>query len=214
MAALKNKEIVSVLNKLYPNPKTMLNYNNDYELLIAVVLSAQAQDIVVNVVTKPLFQKYPDFQSLSKANYEDVYETIRQVGLAKTKSQNIIKLANQVLENYKGTIPTNKEDLKTLAGVGDKTANVILAILFKENVMPVDTHIARFAKRLGIADEKDSANEVEKKLVKYFKGEDFRLLHHQIIYYGRNVCDAKKPKCEICEFTKFCIYYNSVKKEK
>lgn len=210
---LKNKEvIISFLNNKFPNPKTVLNYKNGYELIIAVVLSAQAQDIVVNKVTPMLFLKYPNFVALSKANEKDVSSIIKIVGLANTKARNIIKLANQIIKNFNGKIPNNKKDLLKLSGVGGKTANVILAVLFKKNVMPVDTHIARFAKRLNIADENDNVNIIEKKLTKYFQGEKLRILHHQIIYFGRTICKAQSPNCSSCLFSDFCKYYQQNKK--
>ena len=149
--SIKSKKIIEALDSLFPNAKIELTHKNTYELIIAVILSAQTTDVSVNKVTPKLFKKYPNIDTLSKANIEDVIKIIKSIGLYRTKAKNIILMANQVKDNFNGEIPNTRTDLESLAGVGRKTANVVLANAFDKDVIAVDTHIHRISIRLGIA---------------------------------------------------------------
>ena len=200
---MKNKDIKEYLQELNPNPECPLNYNLDYELLIAVVLSAQSHDDQVNKVTKELFEKY-DLNSLSKANEEDIVDIIRPAGNMYKKAKYIIELSNRLIKEQNGIVPNNRDYLESLPGVGRKTTNVILATLFNEPAFAVDTHIERVAKRLGIAAENDSILEVENKLMKFYKKEEINKAHLQVLLFGRYKCKSKNPLCEDCRLKKYC----------
>lgn len=189
-------KIILELNKMYPDPKCMLDYEKDYELVIAVMLSCQSTDKVVNKVTPNLF-KYDLFEinALSKEKLEEI---IRPVGTFRRKSDYIKKITEEIIKRK--SVPNDREFLEHLPGVGRKCANVILAELFNENVIAVDTHISRVSKRLGIADEADDPVIVEEKLMKFFSGEVFSKLHLQLVTFGREICKSKKPLCENCPF--------------
>lgn len=200
--------IVNYLNNLYPEVKCFLNYSKDYELLIAVMLSAQTTDKAVNSVTSVLFSKYKTLKSLGSARVFDVEEIIKSIGMYKVKAKNVVDIANGLLTKFNGVVPSNKEDLMSLPGVGNKTANVVLNELYKKEEFPVDTHIFRFSKRLNIAKESDDVIVAEEKLKKYFENYSFYKLHHQIILFGRNICNAKKPNCKNCGLVNICKYKN------
>lgn len=210
----KLNDIVNYFNELYPNPKTELIYHNNFELLISVILSAQTTDKQVNKVTPNLFDKYPHPLELSKANIMDVEMIIKSIGLYKTKAKNIILTSKMLIDKYEGIIPSNYDDLLKLPGVGRKTANVILANCFNKNTFAVDTHVNRVAKRLKIADKEDSLLKVEFSLVNFFKGENFKKLHHQLILFGRYFCMAKNPNCNNCKIKKYCIMGDTNEKGK
>ncbi|MGI6787561.1 MAG: endonuclease III [Acholeplasmataceae bacterium] len=208
---MKKKDlIVETLNKMFPNPKSDLNYTNNFEMLIAVVLSAQTTDVSVNKVTPALFNKYPDPKALMNAEIIDLENIIKTIGLYKTKAKNIKKLSEILHDKYNSEIPSKRVDLESLPGVGRKTANVVLANAFGENVIAVDTHVNRVSKRLGIAEESDNILEVEKKIVDYFAQDDLKKLHHQLIFFGRYHCLARNPKCENCPLQKVCVFYKNL----
>ena len=199
------KEIVNYLDELIPNPKCELIYNKDYELLIATMLSAQTTDKRVNEVTSILFKKYPNLEKLRKANIDDIISIIKPIGTYNKKAQNIIDIANSLKE--KGDIvPNDREFLESLKGVGRKTANVVLSNIYNVPCLAVDTHVYRVSQRLGISSKKDDVLKTEKKLTKFFKGEDLCRLHHQLVLFGRYKCKAIKPECVNCPFKKFCTY--------
>lgn len=200
----RSEEIISYLDELFPDASCELNYTTDYSFLIAVMLSAQTTDKKVNKVTEVLFNKYPTLEDLKNANYDDLYNIILPLGLAKTKAQNVINIANDLIEKFDGKVPINKFELMSLSGVGNKTANVVQVELFKIPEFPVDTHVERISKRLGIALENDSIKVVEKKLNEYFPKDKWIKLHHQFIHFGRYKCKAISPKCEGCKFAYFC----------
>lgn len=202
----RNNLIIKYLNELYPDAKCELNHKNDFELLIAVVLSAQTTDERVNSITPLLFKKYKDVNALANAKLKDVEKIIKPIGLYHNKAINIIKLANELKERFNGIVPNNREDLESLAGVGRKTANVILSNCFDIPAFAVDTHVNRVSKRLGIADNEDDVLEVEKKLMIYFPKKYWNKLHHQFIFFGRYKCKAIKPDCLDCKFKKFCNF--------
>ena len=203
------KKITSYLNELFPNPKCELNYNKDYELLIAVMLSAQTNDKRVNEVTSVLFKKYPTIYELSKANQQDVIDIIRPIGTFNVKSANVIKIASSLVKDYDGIVPNNREYIESLSGVGHKTANVVLSNLYDEECVAVDTHVSRVSVRLGIAKKNDDVLQIEKKLTKKFKGYSLKRLHHQLVLFGRYYCKAKNPECNCCKLKELCKFYNN-----
>ena len=201
---MKNDEILDIFNEYIPNPECELNYNKDYELLIATVLSAQCTDARVNLVTKVLFDKY-DLNGLANASIDDIKEIIRPCGNMNKKSIFIKEIANRLINEQGGIVPNNREYIESLPGVGRKTCNVLLANIYHENVIAVDTHVERVSKRLGFAKKTDDPYTIEKKLNKRFK-DDLGRLHHQLLLFGRYYCKAKNPICEGCKFKNICKY--------
>ena len=201
---MKNREIVLYLDKIIPNPKCELEYNKDYELLIATMLSAQTTDKRVNLVTKILFNKYPTLEMLNRASLDDLIEIIKPVGTFNRKALNVKLIAKDLLEKSNGKVPNDRNFLQSLSGVGRKTANVVLSNLFNESCIAVDTHVSRVSKRLGIAKSDDDVFEIEKKLNKFFKNENLGRIHHQLVLFGRYNCKALKPVCEACGLKKYC----------
>lgn len=196
--------IIENLNRLYPDAHCELNHKDSFELLIAVVLSAQTTDVSVNRVTPALFEKYPDALSLSEASEEDVMRLIHSIGLYKNKSSNIINLAKELVKRFDGEVPSKREELESLPGVGRKTANVILSNCFDYPAFAVDTHVSRVSKRLMIARKDDDVLTIEKKLMKFFPRNCWSRLHHQFIFFGRYKCKAKNPECTDCPFRDSC----------
>lgn len=196
-------EIKAYLDELYPNAHCELRYNNKFELLIAIVLSAQTTDNKVNSITPILFEKYPTINHLAYAKIEDVIEILRPLGLANNKAKNIIATALSLLENYDGIIPSTKEELTKLPGVGVKTANVYMAEGLGINAFAVDTHVGRVSYRLGITNS-DNPLIIEEDLKRFFAEEDWIKLHHQFIFFGRYSCMARNPKCNNCKLKKYC----------
>ena len=204
MTGSMNK-IESYLDELFPNPKCELNYNKDYELLLATMLSAQTTDKRVNMVTEILFKKY-DLEKLSKAKLEDIIEIIKPIGTFNKKAQNVIEISKRLISDYQGIVPNNREYLESLPGVGRKTTNVVLSNLFNEPCLAVDTHVARVSRRLGLAKNSDTPLEIEKKLSRKFKKEDLGKRHHQLVLFGRYYCVARNPKCSECKIKDLCKY--------
>lgn len=196
--------IIENLNRLYPDAHCELNHKDSFELLIAVVLSAQTTDVSVNRVTPALFEKYPDAISLSEASEEDVMRLIHSIGLYKNKSRNIINLAKELVKRFDGEVPSKREELESLPGVGRKTANVVLSNCFDYPAFAVDTHVSRVSKRLMIARKDDDVLTIEKKLMKFFPRNCWSRLHHQFIFFGRYKCKAKNPECTDCPFMDSC----------
>jgi len=209
--ATKNEilEIKELFLKHYPNSVTELNYKNLYELIIAVLLSAQCTDKRVNIITPELFKKYPNTKELAKADIEDVKNIIKSCSFFNNKAKNMIALAKMVEEEFNGEIPLNQKDLVKLPGVGQKTANVVLIEYTGANLMAVDTHVFRVAHRLGLSDKK-SAIETEKELAKKFKT-NLHQLHQGMVLFGRYICTAKNPKCDNCFLSKYCKSKESFK---
>ena len=201
---MKNRDIILYLDKLIPEPKCELEYNKDYELLIATMLSAQTTDKRVNMVTKVLFDKYHTLEDLKEATLEDIIEIVKPVGTYKRKALNIKLIAQSLLECSNGVVPNDRNFLESLSGVGRKTTNVVLSNLFNESCIAVDTHVSRISKRLGIADDLDDVYTIEKKLNKFFKDDNLSRLHHQLVLFGRYHCKAVKPNCNNCELKKYC----------
>ena len=209
---MTNKEriekIISYFNEILPTAQCELNYSKPYELLIAVMLSAQTTDKSVNKVTEVLFNKYPSLDNLASCSFEEIFEVIKTLGLAKTKTQNVIKISKQLIENYNYEVPNSQEELMRLPGVGRKTSNVVRGELYNEPVIAVDTHVERVSKRLYLATIKDSPLDVELKLLKLVDKERRVLFHHQMIHFGRYYCMSQKPKCENCKLKDICRHYS------
>ena len=195
--------ILDYFDELYPNPKCELNYKKDYELLIAIVLSAQTTDKAVNKVTEVLFSKYPDLESLNNAYIRDIENIIKPIGTYKKKSLYIKSIVRKLVQNN-GIVPNNREYLMTLDGVGRKTTNVFLANIYNEPTIAVDTHVSRVSKRLGIADRNDNVLEIEKKLMQKIPKERWSKFHHQMVLFGRYNCKAINPDCSNCKLKDIC----------
>lgn len=194
------------LDSLFPDAKAELDFNNNFELLIAVVLSAQTTDIAVNKVTPNIFKTYPGPKELMHADLKDVESLLRTIGLFRTKAKNIVNLSKIIVDEFNGEVPNTREGLESLPGVGRKTANVVLSVAFDIPAFAVDTHVMRVSKRLGLAEEKDNAYQVEMKLTKLFEPKEWKKRHHQLILYGRYHCKARNPECGSCQLKEFSNY--------
>jgi len=205
--------IFAFLDERYPDVGCELWYQQDYQLLIAVVLSAQTTDQAVNKVTPLLFQKFPSLQTLAKAAVKDIATIIQSIGLYHTKAKHVSAIAKQLLTLHQGKVPADKSALLALPGVGVKTANVVRAELFKIPEIAVDTHVHRIAIRLGFAKRTDDVSRVEKKLRKALPESRYILTHHQFIHFGRYFCQARKPQCYACPLVNQCQEKNKNLKE-
>ena len=203
------KEIHSLFIQRYSDAVTELNYKNAYELVVAVALSAQCTDKRVNIITPALFKAYPDVTTLAKADINDVKSIIQSCSFFNNKAKNIIEMAKKVVESYNSEIPMNEKELMTLAGVGQKTANVVMIEYTGANLMAVDTHVFRVSHRLGLSDD-TTAIKTEATLVKKFK-ENLHVLHQGMVLFGRYICKAKNPKCDECFLTLYCKTKESFK---
>ena len=199
--------LLSYLDELFPTARCELFYKRDYELVIAVMLSAQTTDRSVNAVTPILFEKYPSLDDLNKASLEDIEEILKPIGLYKNKAKNLKGIVKDLIERFNYVVPSDKEQLMTLPGVGNKTAGVIRAEIFQIPDLPVDTHILRIAKRLKLAKKDDEPIDVERKLKKIIPEERWIKSHHQLIHFGRYFCTARSPQCENCKIRDMCINY-------
>ncbi|GMB94095.1 Endonuclease III [Helicobacter heilmannii] len=186
----------------FEHPSTELEYKNPYELLVAVLLSAQCTDKRVNLTTPAFFAKYPNVSSLANANLPEVQECIKSISYPNAKAKHLITMAKQVVQNFQGQIPQTQAELKSLAGIGQKSANVVMSVAFGANLLAVDTHVFRVAHRLGLSTAK-SAEQTEKDLSALFV-RDLSALHHALILFGRRICMALRPKCHSCFLQDFC----------
>lgn len=207
------REIFTILRRANPNPTTELVYSSGFELLLSVILSAQATDIGVNKATSKLFPIANTAQAINKLGIDGLIPYIKTIGLYKTKAKNVIAMAQIIQDKYHGEVPRTREELESLPGVGRKTANVILNTLYRKPVMAVDTHVFRVANRLGIAKGK-TVLDVEKKLIQVIPEEFILDAHHWLILHGRYVCKARKPECERCTITEYCDYFKTNYKNK
>src|SRR6056297_3203578 len=194
---LKYNEILNRLQDHYGSPQTALNFNNPLQLLIATILSAQCTDERVNLITPKLFETYQDAKAFAKADIKQLQGLIKTCGLYRNKSKFIKSACNDIVNKYNGDVPDNRKDLESLAGVGRKTANVVLANVFGKQAIAVDTHVYRVSKRLGFSDGKNVL-EVEKDLMEKVPKNLWADAHHWLIYHGREICKARKPKCDSC----------------
>ena len=204
---IPDQEFVDYLEGLFPEPGCALHFSNPFECLCAVMLSAQTTDASVNKVTPALFSAYPDAFAMAKAPLEEVEGLIRSIGLYHAKAKNLIGLSKALVERHNGIVPSDKEAMRRLPGVGVKTSNVVGAICFGIPAIAVDTHVARVSKRLGYAKEGDEPEAIEAKLEKRFPKELHIRLHYQIILFGREVCHAQRPECSRCALTERCRYF-------
>jgi endonuclease-3 len=188
-----------------------LNFENEYQLLVAVMLSAQCTDKRVNMVTPALFAAYPTITDLSRATAEEVLVYIRSVSYPNSKAEHLVQMAKRVVEAYEGQIPDTREELQTLAGVGRKTANVVLAVWWNQPTMAVDTHIFRVAERLGLTTKAKNPLDSEQQLIKYIPESIIPKAHHWLLLHGRYTCIARKPKCETCGLKEICRYFSKKK---
>ncbi len=202
---MKNELICNYLDELFPEPKCELNYNKDYELLIAVVLSAQSTDKRVNECTKILYKRYDTIDKLSKAKIEDLESIIRPVGSFHKKSEYVKKISTIIVDKYNGIVPTDREVLESFPGVGRKTTNVFLSEYYNIPAIAVDTHVERISKRLKLSKKSDNVVDVEKKLMKFYKKEEWGKRHLQMVLFGRHKCKAIKPNCIDCKLKNICI---------
>ncbi len=204
--------LFSFLDEHYPDAKCSLKYSKDYELLIAIMLSAQTTDIAVNKVTAILFSTYSSVDELNDADIQDIEKIISSIGLAKTKSKNIKEISKILVGEYGGQVPLDENSLLSLPGIGNKTKNCFLAEWAHKPYLAVDTHVNRIAKRLNLARISDDVLDVEKKLIKFIPKERLIKTNHQFIEFGRTICSARFPKCEICSLSKNCKYFNHLPK--
>ncbi|MFA6677992.1 MAG: endonuclease III [Acholeplasmataceae bacterium] len=202
----KAEWIVETLEAMFPNAKAELDFTNNFELLVAVVLSAQTTDVAVNKVTPTLFKSYPNPNVLSNAKQEDVENHIKSIGLYRNKAKHLIGLSKKIVEEHNGIVPNTRKELEALPGVGRKTANVVLANAFNKPTIAVDTHVQRVSIRLGLAKKNASPLQVENSLYKIFPKDTWIKLHHQLIFFGRYQCLARNPRCHNCPFFDICKF--------
>jgi len=206
------EKIISYFSEEMPVAETELDYTDPYELLVAVILSAQCTDKRVNLITPPFFQKYPDVSALAQSSQEQVFELIKTCSYPNNKAKHLLGMARTLTENFNGIVPDTMEELQKLPGVGRKTANVILSVAYQKPAMAVDTHVFRVAARIGLTMRAKNPYETEMQLIKYIPEEKIPLAHHWLILHGRYVCTARKPACDQCGIREFCIYFK--RKEK
>ncbi len=209
MLNVDSSTLINELEKLFPDAKCELNYTNIYELSVAVMLSAQTSDASVNKITPKLFSAFPTMETLANALYQDVFEIISPLGLAKRKADYIIKFAQVVLSKFQGKIPNSIEELVTLPGIGRKTANVIISEGYGLPGLAVDVHVTRVSKRLGLADESSTADQIEVILKNFIPMDKWHNMHHKLIFMGRYLCKSQKPECYRCPFINNCLYYRT-----
>ena len=203
------KHVIDYFSEAMPVAETELHYDNPFQLLVAVVLSAQCTDKRVNMVTPALFAAYPDAESMARATEEEIFHYIHSVSYPNNKSHHLVGLARMLRDEYGGTVPADIDALQRLPGVGRKTANVVAAVVFDQPAMPVDTHVFRVANRIGLTTNSKTPLSTERELVKYIPPELIPKAHHWLILHGRYVCQARKPHCAECGIKDICKYYDS-----
>ncbi len=200
-------EVVSILSKEYPDAKPELIFNSEYELLVAVILSAQCTDKRVNIVTGELFKEYNTPQKMITLSVEELAEKIKPCGLNNSKAKHILEASKSIVENYNGVVPNSFEELIKLPGVGRKTADVMISVAFKGDAIAVDTHVFRVSNRIGLVSE-DTPYKTELKLMKVIDKSLWSKVHHYLIFHGRRVCKARRPNCSSCVIKNLCRYSN------
>ena len=203
--------IISIFQEIMPEPKTELHYDTPFHLLLAVILSAQCTDKRINMVTPALFERFPDSSSLAAASEEEVYEYIKSVTFPNNKTRHLIKAARMLEEEFGGEMPSYIDNLIKLPGVGRKTANVMLAVVWNKAAMAVDTHVFRVSNRLGLTNNSKTPLETEKTLVKYIPEDLISTAHHWLILHGRYICKARKPDCMECHLRAYCKLFSKNK---
>jgi endonuclease-3 len=195
-----------------PNAETELLYDNPYQLLVAVILSAQCTDKRVNMTTPAIFQQYPDIPHLAQATFDDLFPLIRSISYPNNKTKHLIGMANMVMDDFNGEIPSTVPELVKLPGVGRKTANVITSVIYQQPNMAVDTHVFRVSARLGLTTNAKTPLQTEQQLLKYIPEDKVHIAHHWLILHGRYICIARNPKCGECGLRKVCKYYQQLMK--
>lgn len=203
------KFVIDWFQKNNPDAETELHYKDPYQLLVAVILSAQCTDKRVNMVTPAIYKKFPGPESLAKAEFEDVEPLIRSVSFANNKTRHLIGMAKMLVEKFNGEVPGTVEELVELPGVGRKTANVITSVIFDQPNMAVDTHVFRVSARIGLTVNAKNPLQTERQLIKYIPTELVHIAHHWLILHGRYICVARRPKCEICGLKPACKFYHT-----
>jgi len=203
------KFVIDYFSNNNPNAETELEYSTAYELIVAVILSAQCTDKRVNILTPILFEKYPDLNELSKAREKDVYEIIKSCSYPNSKSRNLIGMAKMVMEKFNGVIPEDTGDLMKLPGVGRKTANVIASVIYEKPALAVDTHVFRVSARIGLTTNAKTPLDAENQLVKHIPENKIAIAHHWLILHGRYICKARNPLCPECQIKPVCRYYQN-----
>lgn len=193
--------------KVQPDANTELEYTDPYELLVAVILSAQCTDKRVNIITPFFYKAFPDVESLARADTKDVFEIIKSCSYPNNKTRHLIGMARKLVDDFGGIVPEGIEDLQKLPGVGRKTANVIASVYFNKPAMAVDTHVFRVSARIGLTTDTKSPLDTEKQLVGNIPEKYISKAHHWLILHGRYICQARKPKCDQCQLTGFCKFY-------
>lgn len=210
-APMRKKErfekVIAYFKEQMPTAETELVYTNPYELLVAVILSAQCTDKRVNMVTPALFERFPEAQTLAAASSDEVFTYIRSISYPNNKAKHLVGMAKMLVEDFKKEVPSDVKELQKMPGVGRKTANVIASVVYDKPAMAVDTHVFRVSERIGLTTNAKTPLATEKQLVKYIPEELISTAHHWLILHGRYVCLARKPKCEKCGLTKFCKYF-------
>lgn len=204
--------VIERFEQMMPEAQTELHYENSYQLLVAVILSAQCTDKRVNIITPPLFRRYPTAADLATASREDVFDLIRSCSYPNNKTTSLLGMAKMLTERFSGQVPDNIDDLMSLPGVGRKTANVILSVVYDKPAMAVDTHVFRVAERIGLTTSSRSPITTERELVKYIPEEKIARAHHWLILHGRYICKARKPLCDQCDIRQYCRYYEKSNK--
>ena len=200
------KRVIEYFSVNMPDAKTELAYGSPYELMVAVILSAQCTDKRVNMITPPFFKQFPNPETLATAEIADVFELIKSCSYPNNKAKNLVGMANGLINMFNGQMPSDIEELQKLPGVGRKTANVIASVVFNKPALAVDTHVFRVAARIGLSVNAKTPLETEKQLVAFIPDELISIAHHWLILHGRYVCVARKPKCSICGLADFCDY--------
>lgn len=201
------RKIIAYFDKHQPLAETELKYKSAYQLIVAVILSAQCTDVRVNKITPEFFKSFPDESVLANANQNDVYELIKSCSYPNNKTKNLIGMAKTLLQVFNGVVPSDIDDLQKLPGVGRKTANVIASVVYNKPAMAVDTHVFRVSARLGLTTNAKTPLVAEKQLVKYIPENKISVAHHWLILHGRYICQARKPKCDICELKEYCKFF-------
>lgn len=201
-------EVLKILSELYPNAESELNYSNPFELLIATILAAQCTDKRVNMITRELFKKYKEPKDYLSLTEEELGELIKSCGFYRNKSRSILNTCHILVDKYDGKVPDTREELMKLPGVGRKTANVVISNAFGKDAIAVDTHVFRVSNRIGLASS-DNVDETEKDLMTNIPDNLWSQAHHWLIFHGRRICKARRPKCEICPLTDYCLYFKN-----
>jgi endonuclease-3 len=204
------KKVIEWFKANMPIAESELEYRNPYELIVAVILSAQCTDKRVNMITPEFYRRFPTPQRLADAEPNEVFEYIRSCTYPNSKAKHLVGMARKLVSDYNGNVPDEVDELLKLPGVGRKSANVVVAFAFNKPAMPVDTHVFRVAARLGLVVNSKTPLETEKQLVKYIPEKIISIAHHWLILHGRYICIARKPKCEICGLKPFCAYYTDL----